>query len=81
MKEKRFVHLTFSRGQLHDGGFQNKTVLEILGVKSGVCYYRAIFVNGNFQYSDFFVPIRGLSREGIANRLLRKTIKRMEGKI
>lgn len=80
MKEKRYIHLSFSRGRLADG-FQNKTVLELLGENTGACYYRAIFINGNFQYSDFFVPIRGLSREAIAVRLLQKTIKRMEGKI
>lgn len=71
-KESRYLFLQF---QNVDG--QQKTVLEILGKNTGVCYYRAIFINGNFQYSDFFVPIRNLTREGIACRLLKKTLKKM----
>lgn len=77
MKEKTYIHLSFSRCRLADGGFQNKIVLESLGENTGCVYYRALFINGNFQYSDFYVPMRGFSREDFAIRLLKKTLKRM----
>lgn len=75
-RESRYLYLQF---QNVDG--QQKTILEILGKNTGVCYYRAVFIDGNFQYSDFFVPIKKFTREQIACRLLKKTLKKMTPKI
>lgn len=72
------MHLSFSRCRLADGGFQNKIVLECLGENTGCAYYRALFINGVFQYSDFYVPMRGITREAFAIRLLKKTLNRMK---